>query len=193
MATLLREIAEFLKAVFIRWWGLMSCAVWTLLSIYGLTHSEPNAWYIAWSFRLIFVFLPICMFLAWREQNQLLQAQIARIKGYENKTSELIVVSQAAWDGNYLAADAPDKDAAAQKIADWQSKVDKWTKETHELLRSISPIAANKFFQARNSKAQIHLGIARELMGDLSLLNEKLDNLTDIMEKSNIYLANVRG
>ncbi|HET9407672.1 MAG TPA: hypothetical protein VFO39_10575 [Candidatus Sulfotelmatobacter sp.] len=191
MHTLFREIGLYLKAVIWHWWNGMSCALWTFAAIYGEAHQKPEAWYVHASFGLAIAVVCISTFFAWREQNRKLEAELIRIKGYEEKTSELTAVSHMAFDGHVLAGQVPADGAKDAEVADWKRKVEEWLSLTRGLLYQISPIAANKFSQARRLPAGEYYGVCRTLFGELSLLNERLENLTDIMEKSSIYLAKI--
>jgi hypothetical protein len=191
MISLIGECGLFVKAVFWRWWGLMSCALWTLTALYGEIHHKENPWYVTLSFDLMVVLIPTSTFLAWREQYKRVSAQNKCISAYEDKTADLIWVSSAAWNGNLLSGTAPGEDATEEERSGWKHKVESWVSTTRELLVSISPIAANKFFYLGQMHSNNFYGVHESLWSDLSLLNDRLHNLTEIMEKSNVYLAKI--
>ena len=170
----------------------MSCAVWTFVSVYAITHNKPDAWYVTWAFRLMFVFLPLSAFLAWREQYQTVEAQNAVIKSYEDRATDLTVVSHIAYDGSVLVGTAPPEESSAMEIVRWKKQAEDWCAFSRGQLFGISPIAANKFTHNRQSPAQDYYGVNRAIRGELSLLSERLENLTDIMERADIYLTRVR-
>ena len=189
MLAFTREVGLFLKSVLWKWWGLMSCALWTFAAIYGEIHRKPDAWYVHASFGLAIAIVCLSTFLAWREQYKRVEALNVCLNGYQGKTFELTLVSDAAWKGNHLFATAPGDEAEIGASDIWRRKVEAWTEDTRELLRQLSPIGANKFTHVRRSPNQEFHGVLVSLWGDLSLLQERLDNLTDIMERANIYLA----
>jgi len=192
MLVLIKEFGSFVKAVFWQWWGLMSCAFWTFAAVYGEKLNKDNVWYVKTSFWLGLFVLCLSTFLAWREQYKRVEAHNRCISGYENKAVDLTLVSYIAWDGNALAGAAPGEDAESQVITDWKKKVEDWLRTSRSQLLGISPIAFNKFLHSRRGSREEYHGVCLSLWGDLAVLNERLDNLTDIMERANVYLARVQ-
>jgi hypothetical protein len=83
---------------------------------------------------------------------------------------------------------APAEKAMDEEVDEWKEKVKRWLADTREKLSALSPVAANKFLHARKSSNEPYYGVCSSVWGDLGVLNERLDNLTDIMEKTNVYL-----
>ena len=169
MLVLVKEVGSFFKAVLWKWWGLMSCALWTFAAVYGEMHSKPDAWYVQFSFGLAIVVVCISTFLAWREQYEKVGAQNRCLKEYEDRAVDLIWVSHAAWDGNSLSVTAPSEKADDKAILAWKDEVQSWLDRTRNVLFSLSPIAANKFFHIRKPSDQMHYGVHQSIWGDLSV------------------------
>lgn len=62
------RMSQYLLAISRRWWSLMSCAAFTLLSVISATRAVGNAWTIYGTAALAILFLFISGFLAWRDQ-----------------------------------------------------------------------------------------------------------------------------
>ena len=64
----MREVWPYLKAVFDPWWKLMSCAVFTLVSIVAVATHRSNDWIFWVSIALALAMFLIGSYLAWRKE-----------------------------------------------------------------------------------------------------------------------------
>jgi len=62
------EYIEFCKAVLKHWWVLMSCAVFTLLGLYGAWANKSNAWVVRGILAAATCLLLWSCFLTWRDE-----------------------------------------------------------------------------------------------------------------------------
>lgn len=64
----MRHILPFLKALFKRWWVLLSCAAFTVLGTYAAEAGKSGTWFFQSSLALAGILLFVACFLVWREQ-----------------------------------------------------------------------------------------------------------------------------
>ena len=64
------SLLQFLNAVRMHWWPLMSCAAFTLLGSVVLYFNENNAWALRATFGLALCCLFWACFLAWRDKDK---------------------------------------------------------------------------------------------------------------------------
>src|SRR5437667_9681551 len=59
----------YLQALWVHWWALMSCAVFTLLGIFVLAFNKSNKWALWATFGAAIILLFVAAFLAWRDEH----------------------------------------------------------------------------------------------------------------------------
>lgn len=163
-----------------------------LLAGLGLYQAITSKVVVGWLYGTIaFAFLVWAFFGTWSKSNKRLQAAEGCINGYRNRAIELTLISSHLAAGNALAINAPGDKATEEEIADWKRRIDSWRMVTSDVLGSISPIATDKMYRRRKDDGELYYGVHQSVWSDLALLNEKLESITEIMEKPDTYLAKI--
>ena len=67
---MLRDLKAYLWALFHQWWALMSCAVFTFISVYVAERGKSSAWFVGATAVAALVFFLVASFLAWRQEHK---------------------------------------------------------------------------------------------------------------------------
>jgi hypothetical protein len=65
----MNTFALFIAALWRKWWALMSCAVFTLLSLWVAMENKSNAWVVSGIATLAVIFFLVASFGAWSEEH----------------------------------------------------------------------------------------------------------------------------
>lgn len=76
----MQSVCAFLKDWLREWWGLMSCAAFTFLTVYVAATNRSNPWAVGGSAVLGFVFFFVASYRAWKRQNDLRIETEARLE-----------------------------------------------------------------------------------------------------------------
>jgi hypothetical protein len=112
-----RPIILFLKAIFRRWWGLMSCAAFTFLGVWA-TFGNKGREYLLWaSFLLGTAFLLVAAYKAWADEHRLWTKERLTVEELTEKPNVTIAVHGIfahVVDGDQLFVILPDVSVANQ-------------------------------------------------------------------------------
>ncbi len=75
-------LARFIAALWRKWWALMSCAAFTILSLWASIENKSNAWVVSGIAILAVIFFLVAAFGAWLEEH-------SKLVSVERKLSEL--------------------------------------------------------------------------------------------------------
>jgi hypothetical protein len=75
----------FLKAIFKRWWTLMSSAIFTLIGLYSLYEDKSNAWLTRTTFIAALICVLVGSFLAWSDEYAKTNVLLSEKKEIEQK------------------------------------------------------------------------------------------------------------
>jgi hypothetical protein len=70
-------IRLFVAALLKRWWGLMACAAFMILSVYTAAANNRNVWLVGESAFLAAVFFGVAAYHAWREEHDKYTGEVA--------------------------------------------------------------------------------------------------------------------
>jgi len=74
--------ARFIAALWRKWWALMSCAAFTILSLWASIENKTNAWVVSGIATLALIFFLVAAFGAWFEEH-------SKLASAERKLAEL--------------------------------------------------------------------------------------------------------
>ncbi len=180
---LLRHIGIWIRAVLAIWQSYVTGGVIVLLLLLYEKFRLGTISNVAWKYGLI-GFLLVSLFTTWRRER-------VRVESYENTAFTRLLVSNASWRGSSLSATAPGETDSKDEVNRWTREVESWQDETRMLLNSLSPIAANKFSQIHDSNSGVESGYAPQIAAIRGIVNKQIQNLSEIMEKPETYLARV--
>ncbi len=104
----------------------------------------------------------------------------------DEKTGQILFISHFINEGQYLLFVNPGKDATEKEIEEWKFKVRKWVQDVSGYLWAIPN---TKFNDLMNRKSTDFHGAHESIWAELSFLETRLNNLKEIIEKRDIYLA----
>jgi hypothetical protein len=139
---------------------------------------------------VVAVFLGWAFFGAWDKKNRQWLAAAECVSRYRERATALIWISEFADEANGLVVNAPNEDGKRTEIIKWRKRVEAWKSATADALSHLSPVAVDRFSKYDiTSQPGDYVGSHREVWSDLALLDEKRRNLTEIMEKADVYLT----
>lgn len=185
------DLFQFLKAVLNSWagyttGGIVVALVWLWSTVSQIPMSRKAGIILA-----IF-FLLMALFNAWRKQyhENLALVNNPAQRRQEERVAQLTVLSKFISDGQYLLIVNPGEAAPAKEITEWKFKVKEWTEEVSNFLWAIG---RTKFNDLTAHQAQDFHGAHQSVWTELSFLQTRIRNLTEILEKHEIYLSGMRS
>jgi hypothetical protein len=134
----------------------------------------------------------ITCYRIWASEYDQLEEAKQRILAYEDRAKAFMWMSHFAGEANGLVVNSPNEDATKMEIVRWRQQVEVWKDETTAALSHLSPVAEDKFLNCDITlESANYTGKHREVWSDLAILDERRGNLTEIMEKADVYLAKV--
>jgi hypothetical protein len=111
------------------------------------------------------------------------QAEDREIKDRAKRTGTFIA------DGVLLLRTAPQGQAAAEAIEKWKASVQEWTDNVYNHLAAINEAAVARFVDTSDMHAVEYLSISGAISSIYGVLQRRVQNLKDIIEKPEIYLT----
>ena len=97
MSELLRHpVAQFLRALSAKWWPLMSCAVFTVISIYAAVGNKSNRWSVTASLVTAVIMFVVAAYQAWKREYDAKMEALAR----HHRERPLLILEATRHDGN---------------------------------------------------------------------------------------------
>ena len=187
----LSDLFQFLRAVLNSWAGYTTGGIVVALAWLWSTISQiPLSRKAGIVLALFFLFM--AFFNAWRKQyreNLTLTRDPVR-RSQEERVTQLTFISKFIGDGQYLLLVNPGENATAEEIKEWKFKEQQWTKDVSNFLWAIG---RTKFNDLTNHEGHDFHGAHPSLWAELAFLRTKIRNLTEILEKHEIYLAGMRS
>jgi hypothetical protein len=89
--------------------------------------------------------------------------------------------------GRKLQNLAPGIEASDAEVSQWIESVEAWNNETHDFLKRYSAEAAASYLHNPGKFSGDYMGVAVKAQRVRRGLEERLNNLRDIMEKADVY------
>jgi hypothetical protein len=186
------DLLHFLLAVINSWAGYATGGVVVaLLWLWSTISQIPMSRKAGIVLALFFLFM--AFFNAWRKQYReklTLAAASVHLRQQEGrqqeKVAQLTFISKFIGDGQSLLIINPGEEATPDELKEWKFKVRQWSDEVSNFLWAIG---RTKFYDLTGHQAHDFPGAHESIWADLSVLQTKIRNLTEILEKHEIYLA----
>lgn len=179
------DFLEFIRAVISQWavyatGGIIVAFLW----LWSTLLDTPPSKKVNIGIALFFLFLAV--FHAWRKQyRQRLILEWSKRKE-DQKMGQILFISKFISDGQSLLIINPGEEAPEKEVKDWKSNVERWTNEVSSYLWAIGRTKFNDLMDVQHK--DFH-GAHKSVWGDLTFLEKRINNLKEIMEKREIYLA----